>query len=220
MPDLLTESALTLLCRLHDSTTRMEGRPWTHNGDGWIWLEERNNNPDVADLLIASTNPSGHESDLSGEEDCAANAAWIAAIHTAFPALVAALEERDNLIHDLQQDSNAYHLGRASAFREVLDALREYRGKQIAEDRAPGRVPEKSELLGRIQASHQLIDAVLTLASLHPGERPPALPPDEVRARAARIEEALRKIIGLDDTDLAFEHATQIARAALDRDKS
>jgi hypothetical protein len=122
------------------------------------------------------------------------NAAFIAAAHQDVPLLLAALAERDGIIHDMQQDKDAYHRGRESAFGEVLALLRRYRGENMREKDTADHGYYEDTAIGRIQASHQLIDAVLGLAGLCPGEKPLPLPPDAARARADRLVQALREI--------------------------
>jgi hypothetical protein len=93
--------------------------------------------------------------------------------------LLAAVAERDGLIHDLLLDSEAFRLGREDMRREAVARLHE-----AAEGLAP--LPNSGLAIA---------DALLVMARLIEGGRPAdPLPPSELRAENARLREALGRI--------------------------
>lgn len=119
-------------------------------------------------------------------------------------------------IHDLQCEMPAYQRGRDSAFAEVLDMLRVYRAEQEKEDAKATTGYFKGTCIGRIQASHWIIDAVLEMTGLQPGKRPPTLPPDDLRREVERLRAALERIAGMGTGNYPAVQMVEIATRALE----
>jgi hypothetical protein len=96
-------------------------------------------------------------------------------------ALLAALDERDQVLADLMQESPGFERGLKEGFRRALAALRLHRWRALRAERENGG---GALHLGRVQSAHGAVDAVLAAARLGPGETFAALPPDAARGAA------------------------------------
>lgn len=112
-------------------------------------------------------------------------------------ALLAEVEERDAVIHDLQLDSEAYRLGRATELGGVLATLAHLRDEQ-------------RENSSRWEALAQAAHLIRTRHELTAAE---PLPPDRARAEIDRLRGVLERIASYADDDLPEVAAT--AREAL-----
>jgi hypothetical protein len=110
------------------------------------------------------------------EED----AIFISTSRTAVPALVAAVYERDGIIHDLQQDSLAYQRGKDDGRREYARWVGDMLLHMFVTERkfdAASNTPGAFSTLTRLGTDHPL-----------------PLPPDQVRAESHRLRKALENI--------------------------
>ena len=111
-------------------------------------------------------------------------------------ALLAAVAERDAVIHDLQMDSEAYRMGRATELGEVLDTLERLRDEHTCS-----------------QYWHLLNRAISSVCTRHDIAPQDPLPPDRARAEIDRLRGVLERIADYADDDLPEVAAT--AREAL-----
>lgn len=128
-----------------------------------------------------------------------ANAAFAAHSRSDLPALLDELSALTNVVHDLQQDSEAYALGRASAFHEVLGTLQDNHRGELTDI---GAGLSDQDTIGRIQQCNTTIAAVLTMAGLTSGHSPTPLPPEAAREEIVRLRKAMARIIA----DLSATH--------------
>ena len=109
--------------------------------------------------------------------------------------LISAIEERDAIIHDLMIDHQQYvDAGRAEGMNAALDIIREFRGQCLKDDSEPMAINAHENLLGRIQASNILIDAILILDGLSSGGKAELLPPQQIREEVDRLRRICKKI--------------------------
>lgn len=112
--------------------------------------------------------------------------------------LIREIEERDQVIADMQQEQAAFDSGRKAGHDEALAIARRYRGEREKENkRSPGiagATQESCVNLGRIQASNHMIDAILEAAGLRSGQRHGKDHPARVREENNRLKAALRRI--------------------------
>lgn len=141
-------------------------------------------------------------------------------------SLVAALDERDQLLWVMSQDSEAYLRGRDDERQEVALALRAA-SADIAATARVGAESDESQRVADVAAGlaaatlRHVADMVEARGS-RPGHG--LLPPDRVRAEAVRLREALRRVAegaemlatGVDDTLLASP-ITLLAGAVAER---
>ena len=111
-------------------------------------------------------------------------------------ALLAAVEERDAIIHDLQLDGEAYRLGRATELGGVLATLKHLREEYT--------LPLPRNTLG---------DAIEVVRTRHDIAPQDPLPPDRARAEIDRLRGVLERIASYADDDLPGVAA--LAREAL-----
>lgn len=121
------------------------------------------------------------------------NTTWEAEYRRDVAMLFDAIGQRDGIINDLQQDQVAYNYGKQEAFAQVLSLLRKSRGIWSEAERKQGG-EERHKSLGNVQACNRFIDAVLGMAGLFPGEKPPPLPPEQARAENQRLRLALERV--------------------------
>jgi hypothetical protein len=113
------------------------------------------------------------------------------------PALLAALDEAANLIHDLQQESWAYQRGEEDGLRKAAELVRDGKG-DIGDVIAHG-------------ANAGIAMAILRLC----GSAAPPPPPDQVRAENARLRAALREVAHTPIDPIRWQ---EVAREALGED--
>ena len=137
-----------------------------------------------------------------------ADTLFIAHARSDVPALLAAVEERDGLLHDMQQEGLSYQFGFdagiASAVRRLEALARQ--AKEASERHADGHERRAwAERAGAHESARVIVGADSPFAVLPP--------PDQARAEAERLRAVLRRIVEDGECDLG--DAVRWAREAI-----
>jgi hypothetical protein len=198
------------LARVRDLLRRVPAGPWRWNygygmGHGYHWCLESDKSAKIG-CCLDYTLVTHTRQQFDIRDDVAQSQVplsdrplwrFLAESRETVAALLAAVEERDAVIHDLQLDSEAYRLGRATELGGVLATLEHLRDEQ-------------RENSSRWEALAQAAHLIRTRHELTAAE---PLPPDRARAEIDRLRGVLERIASYADDDLPEVAAT--AREAL-----